>query len=363
MKVLLSADSVGGVFTYAVDLVAGLRAHDVEVTVATGGAPLTAEQRAALSRAGAAGVHASALRLEWMRDPWDDVAAARDWLLELADRERPDVVHLNAYAHAAADWPVPVVVGGHSCVLSWWRAVHGADAPARWDRYRAAAGAGLRRADAVVAPTTAMLAQLQRLYGPLPGLALVVPNGSSAPQAPVASLAAKEAFVLAAGRLWDPAKNLAALDAAARGLGHDVLVAGALVDEGGAVATASAVHVLGHLPAHELAAVRRRAAVFAAPARYEPFGLAVLEAARDGCALVLGDIASLREVWAGAATYVDPDDPGALRGALRELLDDPALARAAGARAQRRAARYTVEAMTAAHLALYRRLVPAGVAA
>jgi glycosyltransferase involved in cell wall biosynthesis len=123
------------------------------------------------------------------------------------------------------------------------------------------------------------------------------------------------------------------------------------------------VHVLGHLPAHELAAVRRRAAVFAAPARYEPFGLAVLEAARDGCALVLGDIASLREVWAGAATYVDPDDPGALRGALRELLDDPALARAAGARAQRRAARYTVEAMTAAHLALYRRLVPAGVAA
>ncbi len=31
------------------------------------------------------------------------------------------------------------------------------------------------------------------------------------------------------------------------------------------------------------------------PARYEPFGLSVLEAALSGCALVLGDIPSLRE--------------------------------------------------------------------
>jgi glycogen(starch) synthase len=101
--------------------------------------------------------------------------------------------------------------------------------------------------------------------------------------------------------------------------------------------------------------------VFAAPARYEPFGLAALEAARDVCALVLGDIPSLREVWGAAATYVDPGDPAALRAALRALLEDPAAARAAGARARRHAAQYSVAAMAAAHLSLYSQLARVGV--
>ena len=46
------------------------------------------------------------------------------------------------------------------------------------------------------------------------------------------------------------------------------------------------------------------AAIFAAPAHYEPFGLGILEAAASGCALVLGDIASLRENWDGAAVFL-----------------------------------------------------------
>jgi glycosyltransferase involved in cell wall biosynthesis len=212
-------------------------------------------------------------------------------------------------------------------------------------------GAGLRRADAVIAPTAVMLDELRRLHGPVPPVALVVPNGSSLRAAPAHGR--KEPFVLAAGRLWDPAKNLAALDEAAAGLSYPVLVAGEL----GAGGEPTTVRALGRLEPARLAVLRRRAAVFAAPARYEPFGLAALEAARDACALVLGDIPSLREVWGDAATYVDPADPAALRRALRTLLDDPAAARAAGVRAQRHAARYSVDAMTAAHLSLYRRLV------
>jgi glycosyltransferase involved in cell wall biosynthesis len=361
VKVLLGADAVGGVLTYAVDLTAGLTRQGVEVAVATGGAPLSTQQREALRRAGAGSVDESALRLEWMADPWDDVAAQRDRLMELADRERVDLVHVNSYAHADADWPVPVVVGAHSCVLSWWRAVHGVDAPPQWDRYRQAVAAGLRRADAVVAPTAAMLQALGRLHGPLPDPAVVVPNGSSARDA--APHGPKEPFVLGAGRLWDAAKNLAALDEAADGLGYPVLVAGALADADGVAVAPRAARAVGQLAPARLTALRRRASVFAAPARYEPFGLAALEAARDACALVLGDIPSLREVWGDAAVYVDPDDPAALRRALRTLLDAPAMARAAGLRAQRRAARYTVEAMTAGHLALYGRLVSLGVPA
>lgn len=56
---------------------------------------------------------------------------------------------------------------GHSCVLSWWRAVKKEDAPARYDRYRRAVSSGLRAADIVVAPTRAMLDQLELFYGPL----------------------------------------------------------------------------------------------------------------------------------------------------------------------------------------------------
>ena len=47
-----------------------------------------------------------------------------------------------------------------------------------------------------------------------------------------------------------------------------------------------------------------RAAIYIATSRYEPFGLAPLEAALSRCALVANDIPSLRELWGrrGAAT-------------------------------------------------------------
>ncbi len=46
------------------------------------------------------------------------------------------------------------------------------------------------------------------------------------------------------------------------------------------------------------------ATVFASMARYEPFGLAVLEAAQAGMRLVLSDIPTFRELWDGAAIFV-----------------------------------------------------------
>ena len=98
-----------------------------------------------------------------------------------------------------------------------------------------------------------------------------------------------------------------------------------------------------------------RAAIFALPARYEPFGLAVLEAAMSECALVLGDIPSLRELWQDAALFADPDDDEGLEAALRRLIDDPALRRALGAAAAHRARRFSMTDMTEKYLAVYRR--------
>ena len=106
-----------------------------------------------------------------------------------------------------------------------------------------------------------------------------------------------------------------------------------------------------------------RATVFAEPARYEPFGLAALEAALCGCALVLGDIASLREVWQDAASFVAADDADALAHAVNRLLDDPAWRERAAGAAGARAARYTTEAMARGYLNAYGELSRTPIAA
>ena len=65
----------------------------------------------------------------------------------------------------------------------------------------------------------------------------------------------------------------------------------------GGVAALPLLEALGKLPAAEMKLWFAHAAIYCLPARYEPFGLSVLEAGLSGCALVLGDIPSLREIW------------------------------------------------------------------
>ena len=97
-------------------------------------------------------------------------------------------------------------------------------------------------------------------------------------------------------------------------------------------------------------------AIFAHPARYEPFGLAVLEAANAGCALVLGDIPSLREQWDRAAVFVAPGDERAHATALQELIADEELLHSMAIRARLRARCNDARTMAARYLALYTRL-------
>ena len=324
MKVLMTADAVGGVWTYARDLADALEA---EVTIATMGPP-PAER-------GGADVLVSTYALEWEDDPWNDVGDAGAWLLELEEELRPDVVHLNGYAHGALPWRAPVVVAAHSDVVSWWWAVHGGPPPERYDRYRSAVEAGLRAAAALVAPTNAVLDDLRRHYR-LCRKCAVVPNGSSLEPEP----AEKEPFVLALGRFWDEAKNLAALERARAAASWPLVTAGDGTP-------------LGRLERSEVRSLLARAAVFASPARYEPFGLGILEAARSGCALVLGDVSSLREVWGDAALFAAPDDDESLAAALRLVACDAELRLELAERARRRASRYTVEAMAAGYARVY----------
>jgi glycogen synthase len=346
MKVLISTDTVGDVFAYTVELSAALETEGAEVVVATMGPRLRREQRAMLP----ARVHESGYRMEWMEDSWVDVAAAGRWLQILEEEEQPDVVHLCSYAHGALPLSSPKVVVAHSSVLAWWRAVHGSDAPPDLGHYRERMAAGLDGADAVIAPTMAMLDELERDHRLRPGVAAVIHPGSGTPAVPADT--DKSALVLGAERVWDAAKNLATLDAAAARLAWPVTVVGDL----GSMGRLRFAESTGALGSAALAELRRSAAIFAAPTAYEPSGLGILAAARERCALVLGYIPSLRELWGDAAIFVQPDDDRALHGVLEKLIDDSQLRGELGERAQRRAAELTIQRTARAYITLYERL-------
>jgi glycosyltransferase involved in cell wall biosynthesis len=95
--------------------------------------------------------------------------------------------------------------------------------------------------------------------------------------------------------------------------------------------------------------------VFVSAALYEPFGLAVLEAAQAGCALVLSDIPTFRELWGEAALFVPARDDRAFAEAIRGLLDDEDRRAALGRAARQRSRRYAAAAMARGMLALYAR--------
>jgi glycogen synthase len=356
----MTTDAVGGVWSYSLELLRQLGALGCEVVVASMGGPLSEAEKAEARRLTNVELHESTYRLEWMEKPWSDVERATDWIGSLRRSTRCELLHFNSFGPAAAHWDVPVLLVAHSCVSSWWRAVHGTDPGPEWERYRDCVTRAADRADRFVAPTRAMLEAFRACYpvADMGDRALVIHNGVDARRWPAAERRAAP-FVFGAGRVWDEAKNLRRLAAVADQLACPVVIAGE--HRLGTVSAGSAV-LLGRLSRPRTAEHYRKAAIFAHPARYEPFGLAVLEAALSGCPLVLGDIASLRELWGRAALYVDPDDPVSLRDALRRLLDDPAERRDRGEAARARALRYGARRMAASYMDQYRALL-AGVVA
>ncbi|MFO1056319.1 MAG: glycosyltransferase family 4 protein [Dongiaceae bacterium] len=353
LRLLMTADAVGGVWSYALTLARALAPHGVRILLATFGPRPSPDQRAAAAALGNLRLEDSDFSLEWQPGGEADFAGRSGWLRALARRWRPDIVHLNDYAHGACELGAPVLMVAHSDVLSWFRHVEGRAAPPDWQPYRRRVAAGLAGAHRLVAPTAAVLADLERAYGARPAARMVIPHGLA--DAPPAA-AERDAVVLAAGRLWDPAKNLALLDRVAAGLPWPVAIAGDPAHPAGGVLALRHAEALGRLPQAAVRARMARAAIYALPARYEPFGLSVLEAAAGGCALVLGDIASLRETWAGAALFVPPDDEAALGEALRRLIAAPAERARLAERALRRARALTAAAMAERTLDLYRSL-------
>ncbi|MBA2918988.1 glycosyltransferase [Sphingomonas sp. MAH-20] len=350
-RLLITTDTVGGVWQYATDLAGALAEHGIEPVLATMGPRPTAQQRAALAE----GVELveTDLSLDWLATGPHEVTDAGEGIARLADVYRADIVQLNAPALAATvRFDQPVVAVAHSCVGSWWQAVRGGcmDGDLSWRAELT--GAGLHAADRVVAPSGAFATMLQQCYD-LPRPPVVVRNGRRPAGLPPS---AQQDIGFTAGRLWDEGKNLATIDRAAALAASRIVAAGPLAGPNGTAIALDNVETLGSLSDHDIA--RRFAArpVFVSAALYEPFGLAALEAAQAGCALVLSDIPTFRELWDGAAWFVYPHDAAGFAHAIDTVIGDPELRSRLGEAARERAGDYTVDRMAAGMLALYREL-------
>jgi glycosyltransferase involved in cell wall biosynthesis len=345
----MTSDAVGGVWTYTIDLCRGLANYGVEVVVLSMGRLPHEQQMQEASDLPNVTLIAKDYRLEWMNGCEADLQLSGELLVGLEQQFRPDIVHLNTYWHATLPLQAPRLLTAHSCVPSWWAACRGTLLPEDWASYVLALKKAVTMVDMVVAPSAAYLREFQRLHGTVSRWRLIR-NGRDPS---LFRTGPKRNLVFAAGRLWDEAKNIASVCEAAGGLGIPVVVAGDETGPHGEHAPHSNVEFLGPLPPAELANCMANASIFVSPARYEPFGLTILEAALSACALVLGDIPTLRELWDGAAVFVDPCDAGQLRSVLRNLCENPGLTQELGARANARAGRYSLEKMAQSYHQTY----------
>ncbi len=359
--VLITADTVGGVWSYALDLARGLATHQVRVTLAIFGPAPSCGQIAAAALIPGLVLAEMGGGLDWTAPTSADVDLQGIRLAMLAADLRPDIIHLNSAALAAhARYPAPLVVACHSCVRTWWNAVKGA-APLPSDLvWRGQMTArGYAAADALIAPSAAF-AEATRLSYDLDAAPQVVLNGRG-PSAPIPSIgtAPSGPFAFTAGRLWDEGKGAALLDLAAEKMTVPVFAAGALTGPNGAQLVPSRLKTLGQLSEVEIAGWFAARPIFVSTAVYEPFGLAVLEAAKSGCPLVLSDIATFRELWDGCALFVDPRDPDAVAAAVESLAGDHSRRERLGSAARERAGAYTQDKMSQATLTIYQDLAAA----
>jgi glycogen(starch) synthase len=366
MHVLITSDTVGGVWTYTQELATGLMRGGHQVTLVSFGKLPRPHQTTWIEALPGLDYRPTEYRLEWMEVAERDIEESRRYLELLVEEVRPDLIHLSQYCYGDIAVDVPRIVVAHSDVVSWWVAVHGCEPDnTPWTRrYREHVINGLRGAQVVIAPSEWMLDQVMKHYF-RPQQARVIYNGRTpglfAPES------AKENFVLSVGRVWDAAKQIQLLiqrpqpmplsivgwDEEPGKEGREAFVCGR-----------ESVELLGSKSQVELQALYSKAAVYAATSRYEPFGLSPLEAALSRCALLMNDNPVFHELWGNSALYFHKDDPDDFARILGQFERDPVLRQEYGTRAYERARRnFTAERMVADYENVYQDVVsPARVA-
>ena len=118
------------------------------------------------------------------------------------------------------------------------------------------------------------------------------------------------------------------------------------------------VHCVGFLT--DIEAVLPHLAFLVHPARTEGLGVALLQAASAGLAVIASRAGGMPEAVLDEETglLIPPGDAQALVAAMERLLNDPVLADDYGAAGRRRMAdEFSIDAMAAGNLSIYRRLI------
>lgn len=356
MHVLITSDTVGGVWTYTQELVTGLARAGHHITLVSFGKLPAPHQTAWMQTVPNLDYRPTEYRLEWMEVADRDIEESRRFLEMLVEEVRPDVLHFSQYCYGDLDVDLPRIVVAHSDVVSWWVAVHGSEPDeSPWIRkYREHVMNGLRGADVIVAPSQWMLDAIMRHY-------FRPPNGAVIHNGRTPSLfdpeRAKEDFVLTVGRIWDPAKQIQLL--LLRPMQSRISIVGWQEEPGkegkeSVLRGRENVELLGPKSQLELRELYARAAVYAATSRYEPFGLSPLEGAFSRCALLMNDNPVFHELWGDSAIYFQRDDPDDLAAQLHRLQCDSKLRQEYGTRAYETArAKFTATSMVEQYEEIY----------
>jgi len=363
MHVLVTTDTLSGVWTYTQELVTGLVNCGVHVTlVSFGDIPLPL-QNSWMDTLPRLDYRPTAFRLDWMEEGEKDFKESTAYLVSLVKELKPDLLHLNQLCYGSLPVQTPRVVVGHGDLISWWKAVHGREPKeSRWLRwYRNLVSQGLSAANVVVAPSVWMLDTIHSCYG-RPRSDAVIYNGRN----PIwfNPYVSKNDSVLAVGRLLDAGKQVSLLTQHAHPL--PICIVNSDQPTSVPLAPISAdvkvdadevrVSLKGAQTETQLRTLYSRAAIFVATSRYEPFGLTALEAALSRCAIIANDIPSFREIWGNAAVYFQANDADSLADVIRRLHDQRDLCRGYAARAYQRAREcFTAKRMIDDYLKLYQR--------
>jgi glycogen(starch) synthase len=358
MRVLLTTDTIGGVWTFTKDLTAELLAQGNAVAlISFGRVPSPSQLAWCGAREAQYGddfVYApSTAPLEWMNDNQSAYTMAISTILNVVEKFSPNLIHSNQFCFGSLPLAIPVLVTAHSDVLSWAEAClpNGLE-PSPWlTQYKSLVHRGLTDASAVVAPTRWMLDALRNNFT-FTASAHVILNGRSL--LPAIEGESRRVQAVSVGRLWDKAKNLALLAEVESPM--PIFIAGELSHEDApAPAHPESLRMLGVLDEKDLLRVFHTSSVYIAPSLYEPFGLAPLEAALCGCAVLAQDIPSLREVWGDGALYFR--DATALSSLLERLYSHPEDLQHVQSGSNNRARQLTAPRMTDQYLTLYRTLL------
>ena len=367
MHVLVTADTMSGSWTYARELVTGLVTRGLRVTLVTFGEIPLPDQTSWMDHLHGLEYRPTAFRLEWMDEAPHDLHESSAFLASLVREVHPDLLHLHQFCHGDLAVNVPRVIMAHGDLISWARAVQGCTPrPSRWLKwYRDTIVRGTAAADALVAPSAWMLDTIRATYIRPRREVVIYPGRNPIFFSPYVT---KDDSVLSVGRLVDAGKQVFLLTQHLHrfpvcivGAEQTVPVPRIPIRADVKVSTGHAtVAIRGPQTEAQLRALYSRAAVYAATPRYEPLGMAALDAAFSRCAIVANDIPSFREVWGDAALYFRTNSAANLAAVLRQLDCDHPLRQTYADRAFARAReRFTAKRMIDDYLNLYRSLVSA----